>query len=112
MSVDVVYPAISIGIRDLRHDTAALLKRVEEGEAIMITNRGKAVAVMRPLNEEEHRHQALVDQGIIRPPKSGGGASGREIVALLETRPYSGPIRTQQEIDEMLDYTRADRDLL
>lgn len=109
--VDAVYPPFSIGIRELRHDTAGLLKRVEEGEEIVITNRGRAVAVLRPLTAEERRQEELVEQGIVRMPESGGRGIGAEILAVMRKYPPVGRVRTQQEIDEALDYARADRDL-
>ncbi len=111
MSVDVVYPTISIGIRDLRHETAALLKRVEGGEAIMITNRGKAVAVMRPLTEEERHQEDLVARGVILMPEDGGPGTGKHLVEVMRSLKRSGRVRTSEEIDAALDYVRADREL-
>ncbi|WP_163508354.1 type II toxin-antitoxin system Phd/YefM family antitoxin [Fodinicola acaciae] len=108
--VDIVYPAFSIGIRDLRHDTAGLLKRVEEGEEIVITNRGRAVAVLRPLTAEERRQEELVEKGIVTMPESGGSGTGAEILAVMEKYPPVGRERGQHEIDDALDYVRADRD--
>jgi prevent-host-death family protein len=43
---------VEIASRELRNDTAGLLRRVEEGETIVITRRGKPVADLVP-----HRHQ-------------------------------------------------------
>lgn len=39
-----------IASRDLRHDTRAVLRRVEDGEDITITVAGRPVAVLRPLS--------------------------------------------------------------
>jgi prevent-host-death family protein len=112
LRVDVVYPSVSVGIRDLRHDTAALLKRVEEGEAIMVTNRGRAVAVMRPLNEEERRQEDLVARGVILMPEDGGPGTGKHLVEVMKSLKRTGRMRTSEEIDSALDYVRADRELL
>ena len=39
----------SVGIRELRQRASELLRRVEEGETIEVTDRGRAVAVLSPL---------------------------------------------------------------
>jgi prevent-host-death family protein len=39
----------SVGIRELRQRASELLRRVEEGESIEITDRGRPVAVLAPL---------------------------------------------------------------
>jgi len=44
-----------VASRELRNDTAALLRRVEEGDEIVITTRGKPVAALVPLTAERRR---------------------------------------------------------
>jgi prevent-host-death family protein len=39
---------VEVASRELRNDTGGLLRRVEEGETIVITRRGKAVADLVP----------------------------------------------------------------
>jgi prevent-host-death family protein len=39
----------SVGIRELRQQASSLLRRVEEGETIEVTDRGRPVAVLAPL---------------------------------------------------------------
>ncbi len=39
----------SVGIRELRQRASELLRRVEDGESIEITDRGRPVAVLAPL---------------------------------------------------------------
>jgi prevent-host-death family protein len=39
----------SVGIRELRQRASELLRRVENGESIEITDRGRPVAVLAPL---------------------------------------------------------------
>jgi prevent-host-death family protein len=39
----------SVGIRELRQRASELLRRVEDGERIEITDRGRPVAVLAPL---------------------------------------------------------------
>jgi prevent-host-death family protein len=42
----------SVGVRELRQRASELLRRVEEGESIQITDRGRPVAVLAPLPED------------------------------------------------------------
>jgi prevent-host-death family protein len=39
----------SVGVRELRQRASELLRRVEQGEAIEITDRGRPVALLTPL---------------------------------------------------------------
>lgn len=43
----------TIGIRELRQRASQLLRRVEAGETIEVTDRGRPVAVLAPLPEAE-----------------------------------------------------------
>jgi prevent-host-death family protein len=42
----------SVGIRELRQRASELLRRVEDGERIEITDRGRPVAVIAPLPDD------------------------------------------------------------
>jgi prevent-host-death family protein len=42
----------SVGVRELRQRASELLRRVENGETIEITDRGRPVAVLAPLPED------------------------------------------------------------
>jgi prevent-host-death family protein len=42
----------SVGVRALRQRASELLRRVEEGESIEITDRGRPVAMLTPLPED------------------------------------------------------------
>jgi prevent-host-death family protein len=43
----------SVGVRELRQRASELLRRVEDGESIEITDRGRPVAVLAPLPEDQ-----------------------------------------------------------
>jgi len=43
----------SVGVRELRQHASELLRRVEAGETIEVTDRGRPVAVLAPLPEGE-----------------------------------------------------------
>jgi prevent-host-death family protein len=42
----------SVGIRELRQRASELLRRVEDGESIEITHRGRPVALLGPLPDD------------------------------------------------------------
>jgi prevent-host-death family protein len=42
----------SVGVRELRQRASELLRRVQSGESIEITDRGRPVAVLAPLPED------------------------------------------------------------
>ena len=42
----------SVGVRELRQRASELLRRVEDGESIQITDRGRPVAVLGPLPDD------------------------------------------------------------
>jgi len=42
-------PANTVTVRELRRNLSVFLRRVERGETLSVTNRGRAVAVLAPL---------------------------------------------------------------
>jgi prevent-host-death family protein len=59
----------SVGVRELRQRASELLRRVQAGEAIEITDRGRAVAVLGPLPDEPL--ERLRAAGDLLPAASG-----------------------------------------
>ena len=57
-----------VGIRELRQNLSVYLARVKEGSAFAVTDRGKPVAVLKPLPAEDDAWQNLVDDGVVIPP--------------------------------------------
>ena len=58
---------MEVGVRELRGSLATILDRVKEGEDVIITERGKAVA--RITNRvRPSRLQDLIDRGLATPP--------------------------------------------
>lgn len=62
------------GIRELKNRLSAFVREVEHGETVLITDRGRVVAELRPPGEvdraatpEDLRYRRLVDAGVIRP---------------------------------------------
>ena len=59
-----------IPIRTLNQDTAGVLARVERGEAVEITNRGRPIARLVPISPDPFGD--LIAAGVIVPPTVTG----------------------------------------
>lgn len=81
----------TVGIRELKDSASAIIDRVEEGEAITVTKRGRPVARIVSASTPPHL-AALVADGTVRPsegprylPKPtklrGAGKSAADYVA-------------------------------
>lgn len=60
--------AVRVGVRDLRENLRAWLDRVKDGDELVITERGKAVAQLTALDPPRSRLEELIEAGIVRPP--------------------------------------------
>lgn len=74
-----------VGVRELRQNASAVLRRVLAGESIEITQRGRPVALLVPLPEPTDVVERLVAQGLATPAK--GNLS--DLPPPLEPRPGS-----------------------
>ncbi len=88
---------VSVGVRELRQRASELLRRVEAGETIEVTDRGRPVAVLAP----------LPDRGAIERLKAAGDlvASQRDLDDLPEPLPL-GP--EQEPPSSVLERLRRD----
>jgi prevent-host-death family protein len=57
---------VDVGIRELRADLSRWVKRVRDGEEIVVTDRGKPVARLVPM-EGQRKIDELIAAGIVRP---------------------------------------------
>lgn len=80
----------SVGVRELRQRASELLRRVEAGETIQVTDRGRPVAVLAPLPE--------------RDPLERLRASGEVIPATaeLDDLPPPMPLEDGQELPSVI----------
>lgn len=60
--------AVRVGIRDLRENLRSWLERVKDGEEIVVTERGKAIAQLTPLDSGRRSLEELIRLGLVRPP--------------------------------------------
>lgn len=67
----------SIGIRDLKNHLSRYVRRVEAGERVRVTDRGRVVAELVPPGggstaARPSRYQELVARGVVRPALERG----------------------------------------
>jgi prevent-host-death family protein len=59
-----------VSVRELRQNLSVYLRRVERGETLSVTSRGRPVAVLGPLPERESLVDRLVrERGATRPTR-------------------------------------------
>jgi prevent-host-death family protein len=73
---------VEVASRELRNDTAGLLRRVEEGETIVITRRGRPVADLGPHREESRRWLTPSDVMEIRKITAGDPTWAAELAEM------------------------------
>ncbi len=61
---------LEVGIRDLKNGLSKYINRVEAGEEVIVTDRGRPVAKLSPIDAPENRLAELVATGLVRPPAS------------------------------------------
>ena len=74
-----------VGVRELRQNLSRYLRRVARGERLEVTERGKLVAVLGPVDESTSAIRRLVASGRARPPEGD----------LLDLAPAKGPVTTK-----------------
>ena len=76
-------PVDRIGIRELRANASATVRRAEAGQRSIITVGGRPVAQVGPLSEarEERTIDELIAQGLLVAPRRGGAPNAATIPA-------------------------------
>lgn len=73
------------GVKEIRDHFTQYLKKVSAGEEVVVTERGKPVALLKPLpkglNMQERLEMASI-KGLIRLPKKKGGIPERRKIKL------------------------------
>ncbi len=89
---------MNVSVRELKDGLSGYLRRVRAGERVVVTDRGRAIAELRPLHvdklDSEERLARLAESGELRRPGGRGLADvepvrvkGRPLSAtLLENR--------------------------
>jgi len=69
--MEVATSRSEVGIRDLKNGLSKYIDRVQSGEEVIVTDRGRPVARLSPLDAPDDRLADLVAAGVVRPPVSG-----------------------------------------
>jgi len=89
-----------VGVRALRQNLSVYLRRVAEGEALRVTDRGRPVAVLAPLPADDHPLADLI-------------AAGKVVAAehtLAELPPALPPTAGAPSLSEVLHGLRGEDD--
>lgn len=62
-----------IGVRELRQNASKYLARVEAGEELSVTVRGRLVARLVPVTATDRTRDALIASGALKPARRRGG---------------------------------------
>lgn len=65
-----------VGVRELRQNLSVYLRRVQAGEALEVTDRGRPVAMLVPLRKASTAVERLVASGRATPPAGDLGELG------------------------------------
>ncbi|MEW6154551.1 MAG: type II toxin-antitoxin system prevent-host-death family antitoxin [Actinomycetota bacterium] len=66
--MDVATSRSQVGIRDLKNNLSRYIDRVRAGEEVVVTDRGRPVARLSPVDSSTDRLGALVAAGVVRAP--------------------------------------------
>lgn len=86
-----------VGIRELREDLSRIVRRVQRGEVVEVTDRGQPIARLVPSGPRSGSLADLVAAGTLRPARARG--------------PLPEPLRlpSQMTSEEAVDILRGDR---
>jgi prevent-host-death family protein len=88
-----------VGVRELRQNLSVYLRRVQRGERLEVTERGRPVAVLQPLVTPDDKLGRLQERGI--PLRRGAGN--------LAHLPPPAKVELERPLSEVLEESRGDR---
>lgn len=92
---------VTIGVRELRRDASRWLARVRAGESVVVTDRGRPIARMVPMQEPQG-YAALLAEGRIAP------GPGRPLAQVLRDLDAELPPDDGPSVSAVLASMRAD----
>ena len=105
----------SVGIRELRNKLSAYIRRVRNGETILVTDRGQVVAELRPA-EPAYPEGPTGSSGLMQGVREGQAVYDLERAKaarkVLLDLPLSGSGLSWEKIQQDLDESRADSPIL
>ena len=79
---------MEVGVRELRDNLSRYLDRVQDGEEVVVTDRGRAIARVLPINGERTLDR-LVREGQVAPAKN-------------RTRRRPTPVKTSGPVSDLI----------
>lgn len=72
---DITWPAVAIevGIRSLRNQLSRYLDEVKEGKPVTVTEHGRPIARIVPIEQARSTLEELINQGVVTPARKAGG---------------------------------------
>lgn len=72
---DIAWPAvvIEVGIRSLRNHLSRYLDEVKEGRPVTVTEHGRPIARIVPIEQARTTLEELIRQGVVTPAGKAGG---------------------------------------
>ena len=86
-----------VGVRELRQNASAVLRRVAAGEVIEVTDRGRAVARIVPMHEASRLEQLLAEG---RASGATGDLLNVKPVPRIAGKPVLSKILADMRVDE------------
>jgi prevent-host-death family protein len=71
---------MDVGVRELRNNLSKYLDRVRKGQALVVTERGRAIARVVPI-DEERTLDLLIAAGLVTPARQPKRPAGKPIRA-------------------------------
>jgi prevent-host-death family protein len=71
-SATLMYMSETVGIAELRQNLSKYLRKVAEGERLVVTDRNRPVAELAPPPTTGSRLDQLIAEGKVKPPKRRG----------------------------------------
>jgi prevent-host-death family protein len=68
-----------VGVRELKNGLSRYLARVRHGEQVVVTDRGRPVALLSGLSPAEDHLARLIERGLVRPPVSSARVTPRPL---------------------------------
>ena len=90
-----------MGLREANQQFSKAIKAVKAGKEVVLTERGKPIAVIKPLEQQEKEEvviQRLEAEGILRPALKRGPMSNWKPVR-IKGKPISETIREERDED-------------
>ena len=75
-----------INQRELRNQSAAVLREVEAGETIVVTRNGTPVAELRPIRARRFVLRATISEGAARAPRIDAERFRADLDAVIDQR--------------------------